>query len=329
MLSPALQTRELSIGYADMPLLKGLNLNLYPATLTVLLGRNGGGKSTLIRTLAGLQPLLGGSITIGTDSIAKQSSEWLARRVAVVLTERPHTQFMSGYELVALGRAPYTGWTGRLAPHDRQLIERALQAVHATDLQDLMIEELSDGQCQKLLIARALAQDTPLLLLDEPMAHLDLANSAQLLNSLSSYAKAYRKAILLSAHHVELAIRMADHLWLIDRDNKLHSGLPEQFVLEGKISNLFSGSHVSFDQSSGHFVFPAAAVQRTVAVSLELPEIEVYWLSQALAKRGIQLQHSSNASNYIRPSATHFRYEWRYGSRSGQADMAELVQIFN
>lgn len=329
MLQALLQTEELSIGYAGTPLLKGLNLALPPATLSILLGRNGGGKSTLIRTLAGLLPALSGTILTETGKVSPASNnEWLARQIAVVLTERPHTQFMSGYELVALGRAPYTSWTGRLTAHDRQLIEQALYLTYATDLQHCLIEELSDGQCQKLMIARAIAQDTPILLLDEPMAHLDLANSALLLNSLSAYAKANRKAILLSSHHIELAIHTADFVWLIEHDNQLHNNIPEQLVLEDKIGHIFSGSHVFFNRYTGHFNFPAPTTKYVLYADLRLSETSSHWLVQALAKREIQLQQATDAQWQISQSATHMQqYHWQYGSKSGQTDMAGITRL--
>jgi iron complex transport system ATP-binding protein len=324
-----LQTEELSIGYAGHSLLTGLNLTLPAATLSILLGRNGGGKSTLIRTLAGLLPALRGTIRTQTGTVSPASNtEWLARQIAVVLTERPHTQFMSGYELVALGRAPYTNWTGRLTAHDRQLIEQALHITHATDLQHCLIEELSDGQCQKLMIARAIAQDTPILLLDEPMSHLDLANSALLLNSLSAYAKANRKAILLSSHHIELAIHAADFIWLIDHDNQLHNNIPEQLVLEDKIGHIFSGTHIFFNRYTGHFNFPKPTTQYIVYADLHLSEISSHWLVHALAKRGIQLQPATDAQWQISQPATHMQqYRWQYGSEIGQTDLAGIVQL--
>ncbi len=324
-----LQSEELSIGYSRNPLLKGLNLTLPAGTLTILLGRNGGGKSTLIRTLAGLLPALGGTIRTETGTVSPQANhEWLARQIAVVLTERPHTQFMSGYELVALGRAPYTNWTGRLNPHDCQLIEQALQITYATDLQNCLIEELSDGQCQKLMIARALAQDTPVLLLDEPLAHLDLANSALLLNSLAAYAKANGKAILLSSHHIELAIHTADFLWLIDHDNLLHSNLPEQLVLENKIGHIFSGSHVFFNPYTGHFDFPMPTTSHVLHANLHLSETCSYWLTKALAKRGIQLRQAADSRWKIGQALDHMPYyTWQYENKSGQTDMAGIVQL--
>jgi len=329
MLRVLLQTENLSVGYTGQTLLKGLDLTLQAGTLTILLGRNGGGKSTLIRTLAGLHPALSGTIQTPTGKVSPESHhQWLARQIAVVLTERPHTQFMSGYELVALGRAPHTSWTGRLSAQDRRLIEQALQVTHATDLQNCLIEELSDGQCQKLMIARAIAQDTPLLLLDEPMAHLDLANSALLLNSLLDYAKANQKAVLLSSHHVELAIHTADFVWLIDHDNRLHSNVPEQLVLEDKIGHLFSGAYVSFNRHTGHFHFPMPKTEHTLYANLHLSETAFRWLAKAVAKKGVQLQHAADAEWHIGQSPSDaLQYHWQRGNQSGQADMKAIAQM--
>lgn len=325
---PLLQTESLQVGYtAEKPLLQALDLALYHSTLTVLLGRNGSGKSTLMRTLAGLQPALAGNIRTAKGEItAERNYGQLARQIAVVLTERPHTQFMSGYELVALGRAPYTSWTGKLTARDRELVEQALQVAHAADLRHALIDELSDGQCQKLMIARALAQDTPVLLLDEPTAHLDLDNSALLLNSLTQYTKQTRKAILLSTHHIELALHAADFIWLIDNSNQLHVGIPEQLALEGQISNLFSDTHVFFNQHTGHFDFPPPPTPHTLVAAIHLPKAHAFWLTKALAKHGICLQHNPEAKGHIR-LANHYRFVWQCDGHGQTADLQGIVQI--
>ncbi|MCS7020117.1 MAG: ABC transporter ATP-binding protein [Cytophagales bacterium] len=324
-----LTTANLAIGYANRILLQELNLQLQAGTITVLLGRNGIGKSTLIRTLAGLQPALKGSVRIGERLlIPRRNYEWLARQIAVTLTERPHAPFMTGYELVALGRAPYTNWTGRLTPTDHQQIERALSITDADELRNCPIEELSDGQCQKLMIARAIAQDTPLLLLDEPLAHLDLANSAQLLCHLTEYVRATGKAILMSTHQIELAIHKADFIWLIDQHNRLHSDMPEQLVLDNQIGDIFSGRQVFFNHFTGYFNFLPPNAARTIAACLHMSENSSYWLAQAFAKKGIRLLHKENAKWHIRQvhSSPH-RFECQANEHIFETNVAGVVQL--
>lgn len=322
-----LQTENLAVGYGNRVLLQDLNLTLRAAAVTVLLGRNGSGKSTLIRTLAGLQPALRGNVYLNGERISYNGNhERLARQLAVSLTERPHTPFMTGYELVALGRAPYTTWTGRLTATDRRKIEQALEITRAADLRDCLIEELSDGQCQKLMIARALAQDTPLLLLDEPLAHLDLASGAALLHDLAEYAKTARKAVLISSHHIESAIHRADFLWLIDADNRVHADLPEQLILDNRIGDVFSGTYVFFDQAAGCFRFPPPQVGRHIAVCLHVSEASAYWLHRAFAKRGIGLRPEENAACQIREVSNRpCRYRLQIGTNTFETDLAGII----
>ncbi|MCS6967701.1 MAG: ABC transporter ATP-binding protein [Cytophagales bacterium] len=327
MMLPLLQTHQLSIGYRAKPIMQALELSLFPATVTALLGRNGSGKSTLIKTLAGLHPPLSGSIFITGEAIHSRTSiHWLAQRVSVMLPEPIYAPFMTGYELVALGRTPYTSWTGRLTKHDRQLIAQALEITCATELQHARLEELSDGQRQKLSLARAIAQNTPLLLLDEPLSHLDLANSAILINNLRTYAHSYQKAIVMSLHHIEIALHMADITWVIDQHHHLHVGLPEQLALEGVIHRIFAGSHVHFDLASGHFSFALTGNLIPLPVETNLSSMHLQWLARALAKRHLSLQPTQGASWRIsQASQTHFC--WQHNQQTGIADMKEMVQM--
>lgn len=203
--------------------------------LTVLIGPNGAGKSTLLRTVAGLQPALGGSVSLDGTDLATEAIAGRARRVAVVLTDRVQVGLLTGRELVALGRYPHTGATGLLREVDHAAIDGALAAVQAGHLAERRMHELSDGEQQRLLVARALAQQTPVLLLDEPSAFLDVSARVGLLGLLRRLARTEHQAVLLSTHDLELALRLADRVWLIDRDRHLRTGTPDELIRSGAI----------------------------------------------------------------------------------------------
>ncbi|MEO0562833.1 MAG: ABC transporter ATP-binding protein, partial [Chloroflexota bacterium] len=227
-----LETHNLSVGYPAHTVASELSLSLASGELVCLLGPNGAGKSTLMRTVAGMQPILAGRVTIGPDDLARLSPRERAARLSVVLTERPNLGLLNGYALVALGRHPYTDWTGRLSPHDEAVVRWAVEAVDATDLADRPMTKLSDGQRQKLMIARALAQESEVMLLDEPTAFLDLPRRAEVMGLLRNLAAQTGRAILLSTHDLDLALRTADKLWLMS-EGAVRVGTPEDLVLSG------------------------------------------------------------------------------------------------
>lgn len=205
--------------------------------LTVLLGPNGSGKSTLLRTLAGLQPSLAGQVLLDGQDLAGLAADELARRVAVVLTDRVDAGLLSARELAGLGRTPHLGFAGRLGARDREVVAWALAAVGAGALADRPAGELSDGERQRVLTARALAQEPSLLVLDEPTAFLDVPSRVGLVELLRRLADERDLAVLMSTHDLELALRVADRVWLLGRDHRLTSGTPEQLALSGQIAD--------------------------------------------------------------------------------------------
>jgi iron complex transport system ATP-binding protein len=252
-----LATHNLTIGYCsprqpDAIVATDLNLSLKAGELVCLLGPNGAGKSTLMRTVAGMQPSLAGSVTLAGTDLTTLSPRDLAANLSVVLTDRPNLGLLNGYALVALGRHPYTDWTGRLSPHDEAVIQWAVAAVGATDIAARPVMELSDGQRQKFMVARALAQESALVLLDEPTAYLDLPRRAEIMHLLRHLAADTGRAILLSTHDLDLALRSADTLWLLS-DGKAHVGTPEDLVLSGAFEDAFRGAGVTFDRATGAF----------------------------------------------------------------------------
>ena len=204
---------QLSVGYTlSHPVISDINLELRSGQLACLIGENGIGKSTLLKTLTGFLPKLKGSLLLGNRDIESFSQRELARQVSIVLTQKPDVQNLTIEEIIGLGRSPYTGFFGRLRAEDRKVVDDAIATMGIEKLRGRMIHTLSDGERQKVMIAKALAQETPIILLDEPTAFLDFPSKAETFQSLQRMAHERDKLILLSTHDLELAVRFADSL---------------------------------------------------------------------------------------------------------------------
>ena len=204
---------QLSVGYTlSHPVISDINLELRSGQLVCLIGENGIGKSTLLKTLTGFLPKLKGSLLLGNRDIESFSQRELARQVSIVLTQKPDVQNLTIEEIIGLGRSPYTGFFGRLRAEDRKVVDDAIATMGIEKLRGRMIQTLSDGERQKVMIAKALAQETPIILLDEPTAFLDFPSKAETFQSLQRMAHERDKLILLSTHDLELAVRFADSL---------------------------------------------------------------------------------------------------------------------
>jgi len=204
---------QLSVGYSlSHPVISDINLELRSGQLACLIGENGIGKSTLLKTLTGFLPKLKGSLLLGNRDIESFSQRELARQVSIVLTQKPDVQNLTIEEIIGLGRSPYTGFFGRLRAEDRKVVDDAIATMGIEKLRGRMIQTLSDGERQKVMIAKALAQETPIILLDEPTAFLDFPSKAETFQSLQRMAHEKDKLILLSTHDLELAVRFADSL---------------------------------------------------------------------------------------------------------------------
>lgn len=244
---------NVSIGYKGRhgihTVATGITAGINEGELTCLLGRNGVGKSTLLRTLSGFQPKLGGEIFVDGRQLEDHSDRELAQKIGVVLTERPDVQQMTVWDLVALGRSPYTGFWGRLDEADRQEVERAIRHVGITSLTRRQVTTLSDGERQKVMIAKALAQQTPIIYLDEPTAFLDYPSKVETLLLLRHISREDQKTIFLSTHDLDLALQVADRIWLMD--DTLTIGSPRELADEGTLTRFIeSGEGVTFDVKS-------------------------------------------------------------------------------
>lgn len=233
-----IRLENISLGYGTRTLLGEVSAHFAEGQLTALVGRNGAGKSTLLRALAGLESLQSGQITIGGSSIAELDGAEAARRVAFVATDKVRIANLPCEDLVALGRAPYTNWIGRLQAVDREIVADALAKVGMSDFARKTMDRMSDGECQRVMIARALAQQTPVILLDEPTAFLDMPNRYELCRLLQRLAHDEQKTIIFSTHELDIATKMCDTIALIDTPKLLHLPAAEM-VASGSIERLF------------------------------------------------------------------------------------------
>jgi len=252
-----LRAKDISIGYnggAKHPLVlaQHINLELVPGQLTAIIGPNGSGKSTLLNTLSGQLNPLAGTVEIQGQPIVKLSNFAQAKNLALVLTKKEFSQHLSVLEFIELGRTPYTNWFGSLSAQDHQAVEAAITATQLKPLMDQKCGTLSDGQMQRVAIGRALAQDTPTVLLDEPTTHLDLAHKAQTLKLLKSLTKDHQKAVAYSTHDIDLALDIADQIICI-HSGHINIGTPQEIIDSGIISQMFQSDLVRFDNKTRRF----------------------------------------------------------------------------
>ena len=249
------ELRGLSIGYrtrqGESVVSRNLTADILSGELTCLLGENGVGKSTLLRTLSAFQPKLGGTISILGQELESYSDKERAKMIGVVLTEKPDVGQMTATDLVGMGRSPYTGFWGTMDEEDLQIVHQAFGLVGIEDLKERLVTTLSDGERQKVMIAKALAQQTPVIYLDEPTAFLDYPSKVEMLLLLRRISREAQKTIFLSTHDVELALQVADRLWLMDRHEGLHIGTPRQLADEGSLARFIErGEGIRFDKQT-------------------------------------------------------------------------------
>jgi iron complex transport system ATP-binding protein len=332
MNEPLLKLQNLSIGYfqgrrSRTVIAESLSVSLHAAELVCLLGPNGAGKSTLMRTIAGMQaPLAGHALLLGTD-IHRLRARELARRLSVVLTERVSVGILSAYALVALGRHPHTNWAGTLTEQDHDVVRWAMQTVGAQDLAHRPVGELSDGERQKVMVARALAQEPEIMILDEVTAFLDLPRRVEILRLLREIAHREGTAILLSTHDLDLALRSADRIWLLAKGGNLQVGAPEELVLSGAFAEAFASEGVTFDERRGAFKISERHEAGEVMVTGE--EIGVLWTARALERCGFSVaENGETASLSVEVSRQDSQIIWFLhadGQRQRYASLSDLL----
>lgn len=257
---------NLAIGYRQKGNTKtvatGINATINGGELTCLIGANGTGKSTLLRTLSAFLPKLGGTITINGKEISSFTNKQLAKTIGVVLTGRPDVQNITVTELVGLGRSPYTGFWGTLNANDKAVVQQALTMTGISHLAERMVQTLSDGERQKAMIAKALAQQTPVIFLDEPTAFLDYPSKVEMMQLLQRLSRETGKTIFLSTHDLEIALQIADRLWLMDKDKGICVGTPVELAAAGTLSNFINREGINFNPATRTIQITELSIER-------------------------------------------------------------------
>jgi iron complex transport system ATP-binding protein len=323
--TPLLQTQGLQTGYLVAGKKLPVSYNMPPldirsGQLICLLGPNGSGKSTLLRTLAGLQPPLAGQVTITGKT--ELTSAGRAKKISLVLTDRINSNNLDVWSLVALGRYPWSNWLGGLEESDRAAIERAIEVTGVGGLRGRKLHTLSDGEHQKVMLARALAQDTPLLMLDEPTAHLDLPSRIRLMRLLHRLARELDKGILLSTHELDLALQVADEVWLLEATGLLHKGTPEDLILDGIFEAVFAKEDVAFDRATGVFRIPPEGGRQ---IGLSGDGVAAFWTRRALQREGFTVIDNTAGVVIAEEDG---RTSWMFDSRRF-ATIRELLAALN
>ncbi|MBD2362250.1 ABC transporter ATP-binding protein [Anabaena minutissima FACHB-250] len=341
MSNAVLTTCGLSIGYKSGKgvrcVASDISVCLEGGELVCLLGPNGAGKSTLLRSLAGMQAPIAGEVRLLGDDIYKLAPQDLAKRLSLVLTERVDVGMLSAYTLVTLGRHPYTDWWGRLSPEDEAIVDWAIKSVGALHLTSRQVSELSDGERQKIMIARALAQSPMVMLLDEPTAFLDLPRRVEIMQLLRQLARETHQAILLSTHDLDLALRLADQVWLLTTNGILHVGAPEDLVLSGAFADAFKSEGVEFDILSGEFHLHTPLKGE---INLIGEGIAALWTVRALQRVGFLVNKFASSSakdtiktqNFIEVISNSEQVLWRITNNKSvytHYSLSDLIKFFD
>ena len=323
-----ISAQDLSIGYCtgkkEKRVHEHLSFELHAGELTCLLGANGAGKSTLLRTLSASQPTLGGELTMMGKPLSQYTEKERSRSIGVVLTDKTFAGGLSVYELVALGRQPHTGFFGRLHKEDRLIIEEALENVGIAHKAQNYTAELSDGERQKVMIAKALVQECPLILLDEPTAFLDVVSRIEIMHLLHRLAIEQHKAILLSTHDIAQALVLGDKLWLLTKGKGLQCGVTEDIILNHHMDELFTHKDIRFDYDHGVY-YPTVEGSRQISVEANEKTL-LHWTINALNRHGYQcLPSTSTCDWHLKALSAHHLILIHNGNSRTCSSFEELI----
>ncbi|MFR9524114.1 MAG: ABC transporter ATP-binding protein [Rikenellaceae bacterium] len=319
---------SLSIGYRERCVISNINATIYSGELTSLLGANGVGKSTLLRTMTANQPKLGGDIYYNGQELSTYSQKSLSKMIGIVLTERVTIKNITVFELVSFGRSPYTGFWGSISEQDKKIIKESLQLVGIEHLANRMVQTLSDGERQKAMIAKALSQQTPIILLDEPTAFLDFPSKVEIMQLLHRLSRLTRKTIFMSTHDLDLALQISDRIWLMDGQRGVNTGIPEDLALDGSLSNFFERKGIAFDPCTGLF-----RVDNSISLEVELiakkgNDNRAQMVRKALLRCGIATQENLPNSEYsILVDTEQITLTSKYGQQTICSNIEELLNI--
>ena len=285
-----LQLQNISIGYKTQNkskvLVSGASLTLTPDKVTAILGKNGTGKSTLLNSILGLQTLLDGEISINSTSITNYNRKNLAKQISLVLPKQNHLENITANSFISLGRYPYSSLLGKENNTNHELIVNTKKVLGILHLDGRLLNTLSDGEAQKVAIARAIVQDTPFILLDEPTAFLDIPSKLEIMHLLRDISKKNKKGILFTTHDFELATPIADEFWII-HNNEIIDGLPEDLITNGKLQKVFEKNQIKLNPDKGHFELNYEGIS-TIPVNIKGSHTtgKGVWLKNALLKNG-------------------------------------------
>lgn len=234
-----LSTKDLTVGYHKIPLIKNIELHMKQGEIVTLIGPNGSGKSTILKSLTKQLALIHGTVFLGDQSMAAMREQEIAKKMSVVLTDRIHAELMTCEDVVSTGRYPYTGHLGILSAHDREKVHEAMEMVHARELAARDFSKISDGQRQRILLARAICQEPEIIVLDEPTSFLDIRHKMEFLKILQTMARQYQKTVIMSLHEIELAYKVSDKILCVKGDHIEHFGTPEEIFQKSLIQELF------------------------------------------------------------------------------------------
>lgn len=295
---------DLETGYYNknsvVVITRKINAALYSDELTCLLGPNGAGKSTLLKTLTAFLPPVGGEIFIKGKSLSDYSAPDIAKLIGIVLTEKPNLENMTVEELIALGRSPYTGFWGRMDADDSRIVDEAISMVGVEDLKMRRVNTLSDGERQKVMIAKAIAQETPILFLDEPTAFLDYPSKVEIMQLLQRLAKERGMTVFLSTHDMDMALQIADRVWLVDKKYGVSVGSPEDLAISGDLARYFKRDGIEFDKVTGLF-----QICHKLTKSVKMSGEGIYYdmAVKALARQGLSVSRNGDSTIKIEAKA--------------------------
>jgi iron complex transport system ATP-binding protein len=319
---------DLCVGYGrgsnEIRLVDGISIEIHKGMLTAVMGRNGSGKSTLLRSICGLQRPLSGSIMINNSPINSYSLQARAMKVSFVSTEPIHVSHMRIADLVSLGRIPHTGWFGRLSDEDRIIISDAIAATGLTEKQDAFIDEISDGERQRAMIARALSQDTDIIFLDEPTAFLDVINRYDIFHLLHKLTRERDKTIIFSTHDLQLALSEADRILLLDKKHMVH-GAPEDLLLSDELSVLFNGEHLEFNRDNA-----SLALKKELTNEIGIQGGDSSALSftvKALERIGFAVTRQSGKLPAVIVNETRDGCSWLLQKKSGTIELYSIYDL--